>query len=98
MTRCDICDVKKDRENDFYKSNKRTCKDCVRTRNMNRKKEVKSTTLSILEEILENQRVIMGSQERIEEQLSKVDEIKSNIGELNSDIERITRRLKRLST
>ena len=80
---------------DFYKSNRSMCKDCVRERTNNRKKEVKRTTLNILEELLENQRVILSNQERMVERIS---DIESSIEGMVSDIEKITRRLKWLST
>ena len=94
-TKCNICKKTKDREKDYYESNKSICIDCVKLRSNKRKKEAKMTTMVMLETLLENQNIIINNQKKI---LERVSGLESSMESVDNDIEKITRRLKKLST
>ena len=93
--KCNICKKSKDREKDYYESNKSICIDCVKLRSNNRKKEAKMTTMVMLETLLENQNKILNNQKKILEAISGLE---SSVENVDGDIGKIAKKLRKMST
>jgi hypothetical protein len=80
---CNVCGERKDKDEEYYKSNPSTCKDCWKKRCNAVNKDVKNRTLILLTEILGEQREF-----RVE--------ISSSMADLDARMKKLEKAMKKL--